>query len=255
MLIRATRPRSRSWRAPRARAPAASSRRSSAREWSACGRGKVIVHDPDASGTTSTDARRRRRMVERQLRRRGISTTSACCAAMAEVPRELFVPEEQRRQRLPRRRAAHRRGPDDLAALDRGLHDLSCSSCDGDERVLEVGTGFGLRGRGPVPLLPRGGHDRAPPSLRRGPRRRCGSSATRTSRCAIGDGSRGAPDRAPFDGISVTATAAGEPSRRSLEQLAPGGGSSARCAATARAPDALPRRQRRRRWCRCASCR
>ena len=35
--------------------------------------------------------------------------------------------------------------------------------------------------------------------------------ATRTWRCATGDGILGAPDRAPFDGISVTATAAGEP--------------------------------------------
>jgi protein-L-isoaspartate(D-aspartate) O-methyltransferase len=38
-----------------------------------------------------------------------------------------------------------------------------------------------------------------------------------------GDGSRGAPDRAPFDGISVTATAEGEPPRALIEQLAPDG--------------------------------
>jgi len=38
-----------------------------------------------------------------------------------------------------------------------------------------------------------------------------------------GDGTRGAPDRAPFDGISVTATAEGAPPPALLEQLAPGG--------------------------------
>jgi protein-L-isoaspartate(D-aspartate) O-methyltransferase len=38
----------------------------------------------------------------------------------------------------------------------------------------------------------------------------------------VGDGSAGAPDRAPFGGISVTATAAGEPPQALLDQLAPG---------------------------------
>ena len=38
-----------------------------------------------------------------------------------------------------------------------------------------------------------------------------------------GDGTRGAPDRAPFQGISVTATAADEPPPALLEQLAEGG--------------------------------
>jgi protein-L-isoaspartate(D-aspartate) O-methyltransferase len=38
----------------------------------------------------------------------------------------------------------------------------------------------------------------------------------------VGDGSRGAPDRAPFGGISVTATATDEPPPALLQQLAPG---------------------------------
>jgi protein-L-isoaspartate(D-aspartate) O-methyltransferase len=38
----------------------------------------------------------------------------------------------------------------------------------------------------------------------------------------VGDGALGAPDRAPFGGISVTATAREEPPRALLEQLAPG---------------------------------
>ena len=38
----------------------------------------------------------------------------------------------------------------------------------------------------------------------------------------VGDGSRGAPERAPFGGISVTATARDEPPAALLEQLGPG---------------------------------
>jgi protein-L-isoaspartate(D-aspartate) O-methyltransferase len=38
-----------------------------------------------------------------------------------------------------------------------------------------------------------------------------------------GDGSLGAPDAAPFDAISVTASAADEPPAALFEQLAPGG--------------------------------
>jgi protein-L-isoaspartate(D-aspartate) O-methyltransferase len=38
----------------------------------------------------------------------------------------------------------------------------------------------------------------------------------------VGDGTRGAPDRAPFGGISVTAAALDEPPPALLEQLAPG---------------------------------
>ena len=37
-----------------------------------------------------------------------------------------------------------------------------------------------------------------------------------------GDGSQGVPDRAPFDAISVTATATGEPPRALRDQAAPG---------------------------------
>jgi protein-L-isoaspartate(D-aspartate) O-methyltransferase len=38
----------------------------------------------------------------------------------------------------------------------------------------------------------------------------------------VGDGTRGAPDRAPFGGISVTAAAMDEPPAALFDQLAPG---------------------------------
>src|ERR671916_1211697 len=94
----------------------------------------------DGSGTTSTEAARTR-MVERQLRRRGIHDERVL-GAMDEVPRELFVPEDQRRRAY--RDGALRIGEGQtisqpwIVACMAQLLELR-----GDERVLEVGTGSG----------------------------------------------------------------------------------------------------------------
>src|SRR5919106_782512 len=91
------------------------------------------------SETTSTE--RRERMVERQLRRRGI-VDERVLAAMGEVPRELFVPEEE--QRRAYRDGALRISEGQtisqpwIVACMAELLELR-----GDERVLEVGTGSG----------------------------------------------------------------------------------------------------------------
>src|SRR5215210_7697300 len=93
----------------------------------------------DGCGTTSTDARAR--MVERQLRRRGIDDERVL-AAMAEVPRERFVPPDQRRRAY--RDGALRIGEGQtisqpwIVACMAQLLELR-----GDETVLEVGTGSG----------------------------------------------------------------------------------------------------------------
>src|ERR671916_1070780 len=90
------------------------------------------------SGTTFTD---RERMVERQLRRRGIEDERVL-AAMAEVPRELFLPEGQRRRAY--RDGAVRIGEGQtmsqpwIVACMAQLLELR-----GHEKVLEVGTGSG----------------------------------------------------------------------------------------------------------------
>src|ERR671925_1416626 len=95
------------------------------------------------SGTTSTD---RERMVERQLRRRGIHDERVL-AAMAEVPRELFLPKEQRRRAY--RDGAVRIGEGQtmsqpwIVACMAQLLEL-----DGSERVLEIGTGSGYAAAG-----------------------------------------------------------------------------------------------------------
>jgi protein-L-isoaspartate(D-aspartate) O-methyltransferase len=172
----------------------------------------------DGSATTSTEARLR--MVERQLRRRGIHDERVL-AAMAEVPRERFVPEDQRKRAY--RDGALRIGEGQtisqpwIVACMAQLLEL-----DGDETVLEVGAGSGYA----AAVLSRLCADvltiERYESL-------AGSAAATLAELGygnvevrVGDGSRGAPDRAPFGGISVTATAAGEPPRALLDQLAPG---------------------------------
>src|ERR671927_1136150 len=106
---------------------------------------------PRNSGTTSTD---RERMVERQLRRRGIYDERVL-EAMAEVPRELFLPEDQRRRAY--RDGAVRIGEGQtmsqpwIVACMAQLLELQ-----GDEKVLEVGTGSGYAAAVPSPH-PRGG--------------------------------------------------------------------------------------------------
>src|SRR5204863_8434886 len=137
-----------------------------------------------------------------------------------EVPRERFLAEDQRPE-------AYRDG-----ALPIGAGQTMSQPCivacmtallelDGDERVLEVGTGSGYG----AAVLSR--CSREVVTIERhaslaeeaaGVLRELGYDNVEVR---TGDGSRGAPDRAPFDGISVTATAEGEPPAALMDQLAP----------------------------------
>jgi protein-L-isoaspartate(D-aspartate) O-methyltransferase len=169
------------------------------------------------SGTTSTD---RERMVERQLRRRGIHDERVL-AAMAEVPRELFLPKDQRRRAY--RDGAVRIGEGQtmsqpwIVACMAQLLEL-----EGREKVLEVGTGSGY-GAAVLSRL-----CREVVTVER--YETLAVKAEQTLRelgydnvvVVVGDGSRGAPEHAPFGGISVTATARDEPPPALREQLEPG---------------------------------
>jgi protein-L-isoaspartate(D-aspartate) O-methyltransferase len=173
---------------------------------------------PDASGTTSTDARSR--MVARQLRRRGIDDERVL-AAMAEVPRELFVPPGQRRR-------AYRDG-----ALQIGEGQtisqpwiVACMAqlleLRGRETVLEVGTGSGYAAAVLSRLCEHVITIERHEPLAQGARATLAGLGYENVEVRLGDGALGAPDRAPFGGISVTATAREEPPRALVEQLAPG---------------------------------
>jgi protein-L-isoaspartate(D-aspartate) O-methyltransferase len=172
---------------------------------------------PDDSGTTSTE---RERMVSRQLARRGIDEERVL-AAMAEVPRELFLPPEQRRRAY--RDGAVRIGEGQtmsqpwIVACMAQLLEL-----DGSETVLEVGTGSGYAAA-VLSLLAREVITiERYESLALDAARTLDELGYRNVDVRVGDGSLGAPERAPFGGISVTATARDHPPQALFDQLAPG---------------------------------
>jgi protein-L-isoaspartate(D-aspartate) O-methyltransferase len=160
-------------------------------------------------------------MVERQLRRRGIADERVL-AAMGQVPREEFVAPRQRSRAyrdgaLPIGSGQTISQPWIVAAMAQAL-ELS-----GDERVLEVGCGSGYSAA-VLSLLCRelvtverhvALADQAAALLR--------EQGRDNVEVLVGDGTLGAPDQAPFDAISVTATAEGAPPPALLDQLAPGG--------------------------------
>ena len=172
----------------------------------------------DDSETTFTD--RRIRMVERQLRRRGI-IDERVLSAMSEVPRERFVPKELRRRAY--RDGALRIGEGQtisqpwIVACMAQLLEL-----EGEETVLEVGTGSGYGAAVLSRLCTRVITVERFGSLAGKAAEVLGELGYTNVEVRVGDGSLGAPERAPFDGISVTATAKNRPPEPLFEQLAPG---------------------------------
>jgi protein-L-isoaspartate(D-aspartate) O-methyltransferase len=176
---------------------------------------------PDDSGTTSTDRERERlRMVERQLRRRGIDDERVL-EAMATVPRERFLPEDQRRRAY--RDGAVRIGEGQtmsqpwIVACMAQLLEL-----DGPETVLEVGTGSGYAAAVLSRLCREVVTIERYEKLAVEAERALHELGYDNVIVGVGDGSLGAPERAPFGGISVTATARDQPPPALFEQLAPG---------------------------------
>jgi protein-L-isoaspartate(D-aspartate) O-methyltransferase len=159
-------------------------------------------------------------MVEWQLRRRGISDERVL-AAMAEVPREFFVGESQRRRAyadsaLPIDAGQTISQPWIVAAICQALE------LTGSERVLEVGTGSGYS----TAVLARLAAEVY--SIERHAELAAKAAALLEEigvdnvDVIVGDGSRGHPERAPFEGIAVHATAPAPPPTL-LSQLADGG--------------------------------
>jgi protein-L-isoaspartate(D-aspartate) O-methyltransferase len=159
-------------------------------------------------------------MVERQLRRRGIHDERVL-GAMAEVPRERFLPEDQRRRAY--RDGAVRIGEGQtmsqpwIVACMAQLLELH-----GSETVLEVGTGSGYAAAVLSRLCREVVTIERYESLAVQAEQTLHELGYDNVVVGIGDGSRGAPERAPFGGISVTATARDNPPRPLFEQLEPG---------------------------------
>jgi protein-L-isoaspartate(D-aspartate) O-methyltransferase len=158
-------------------------------------------------------------MVDRQLRRRGIED-ECVLRAMTEVPRERFLAPEMRGE-------AYRDGAVAIGEAQTMSQPwiVACMTSllglRGDERVLEVGTGSGYgaavlsRCCAEVVTIER----HAPLAERaEGVLKELGYTNVEVR---TGDGTLGAPDRAPFGGALVTAVAEGEPPAAIVEQLDP----------------------------------
>jgi protein-L-isoaspartate(D-aspartate) O-methyltransferase len=157
-------------------------------------------------------------MVERQLRLRGI-TDERVLAAMGEVPRERFLPEDLREDAyadaaMPIAEGQTMSQPWIVAYMAQLLE------LRGDETVLEVGTGSGYGAAVLARLCREVVTIERHQALAAAARAALAELGYANVEVRVGDGTAGAPDRAPFGGISVTATAEGEPPSALLEQLA-----------------------------------
>jgi protein-L-isoaspartate(D-aspartate) O-methyltransferase len=157
-------------------------------------------------------------MVERQLRGRGIEDERVL-AAMGEIPRELFLPEEVRGEAyadgaLPIGEGQTMSQPWIVAFMSQLLGLM------GDEKVLEVGTGSGYGAAVLSRLCAHVVTVERHEQLAEQARAVLAQLGYNNVEVRVGDGTEGVQDRAPFDGISVTATAEQEPPAALLDQLA-----------------------------------
>jgi protein-L-isoaspartate(D-aspartate) O-methyltransferase len=159
-------------------------------------------------------------MVERQLRRRGIDDERVL-EAMGRVPRELFVPPGE----------VHRAYDDSALPIGHGqtisqpfMVAVMCQllALRGNERVLDVGTGSGYAAAVLAELAGEVVSIERLPALAQAAREALDRAGYGAVEVRVGDGSLGAPDRAPFDAITVAAAAPGVPPALAA-QLAEGG--------------------------------
>ena len=155
-----------------------------------------------------------------RLRRQGV-TDERVLAAMAVVPRELFVPAKLRASAyddaaLPIGCGATISQPAMVARICEELR------LDGDERVLDVGTGSGYQAAVLAELAAEVVGIERVPELAERARAALAAAGYAAVDVRTGDGTLGVPDRAPFDAVAVAA-AAPRPPAALVAQLAPGG--------------------------------
>jgi protein-L-isoaspartate(D-aspartate) O-methyltransferase len=159
-------------------------------------------------------------MVDAQLRGRDV-VDERVLVAMERVPRELFVPEKLRDRAyddaaLPIGDGQTISQPYMVARICEAL------SLTGVERVLDVGTGSGYQAAVLAELAAEVDTIERIPRLAERARANLDAAGYGRVSVHVGDGSRGLPDRAPFDAIAVAA-AAPELPRTLYEQLEPRG--------------------------------
>jgi len=159
-------------------------------------------------------------MVDAQLRGRDV-VDERVLAAMGRVPRELFLPEKLRDRAyddaaLPIGAGQTISQPYMVARICEAL------SLTGPERVLDVGTGSGYQAAVLAELAEEVHSIERIPELAEQARANLASAGYGRVSVHVGDGSRGLPERAPFDAIAVAA-AAPELPRTLYDQLEPRG--------------------------------
>jgi protein-L-isoaspartate(D-aspartate) O-methyltransferase len=159
-------------------------------------------------------------MVDTQLRGRDVGDERVL-AAMERVPRELFVPEKLRGRAyddaaLPIGAGQTISQPYMVARICEAL------SLTGPEHVLDVGTGSGYQAAVLAELAEEVDTIERIPQLAESARANLAAAGYARVSVHVGDGSRGLPERSPFDAIAVAA-AAPELPRTLYEQLEPRG--------------------------------
>lgn len=159
-------------------------------------------------------------MVAEQIRKRGIRSPKVL-AAMERVPRHLFVPEDlaarsYNDEPVPIGERQTISQPYMVAAMTEALE------LEGNERVLEIGTGSGYQAAilGELAREVITIEARAP--LADAARERLAKLGYTNVRVITGDGTHGWAEGAPFDAILVAAAAPQVPAPL-IEQLAEGG--------------------------------
>jgi len=143
-------------------------------------------------------------------------------AAIAAVPRDLFVPAKLadvawENTALPIGSGQTISQPTVVARMCELLE------LRGDERVLDVGTGSGYHAAVLAQLAAEVWSIEREARLSRRAAGALAAAGVTNVHLVVGDGSRGYPPAAPYDGINVAATARDEPPRALEEQLAEGG--------------------------------
>jgi protein-L-isoaspartate(D-aspartate) O-methyltransferase len=141
--------------------------------------------------------------------------------AVRTVPRDVFVPADLRRdawqnEPLPIGYGQTISQPLVVARMCELLE------LEGDERVLDVGTGSGYHAALLAALAAEVYSIELHAELSERAARALAVAGARVT-LAVGDGSRGLPEHAPYDAINVAAAAPGRVPDALVEQLAPGG--------------------------------
>ena len=186
----------------------------------ACGRSELALERAPAPGQTSGFEQLRKAMVEGQIRSRGVMHQGVL-RAMLEVPRHEFVPLSYRSQAY------------DDTPLPIGLDQTISQPYivarmtelvdpEPNHRVLEVGTGSGYQAAVIARLVAEVFTIEIIPEHAQTAARVLQGMGVKNVEVRAGNGYLGWPEKAPFDGILVTAGATEIP-QPLVEQLKPGG--------------------------------